>query len=145
MEGKDIKASYFSLLKEKRQEAYLYVENENGGIHLTPTASSKPTTALLKTYSAHPSFSSPRFSLSKLEIPSEYTKGELKEILTELLGLEKLKAISDKAKEVKKGLQTIIQIKQQENAALLKKPKGNLKFHNSWPLQKQKLKHSTIS
>jgi len=122
MEGKRYKSVLLLSPKRKKQEAYLYVENENGWHPLNPDGKLETYDSLVEDLLGSPElFFTSIFRCQNSKSLSDYTKGELKEILTELLGLEKLKAISDKAKEVKKGLQTIIQIKQQENAALVEK------------------------
>lgn len=90
--------------ERKKQEAYLYEERENGWKSLCDGKTDNYDKAVEELLGSPQLFFTSVFRCQDASRLSDYTKGEMKDIFVELLGIESLKAKSQRAKERKEAL-----------------------------------------
>jgi exonuclease SbcC len=130
MDGRIFKSILLISGKRKKQEAYLYEKRGDSFVPLNPDGKTETYDRLVEEIcgSADLFFTS-IFRCQNARSISDYTKGELKEILSELLGLNEMRQISEKARMVKREISAVILGKSGEIEALELKKDGieNLK------------------
>lgn len=90
--------------ERKKQEAYLYEERENGWKALCDGKTDNYDKSVEELLGSPQLFFTSVFRCQDAARLSDYTKGEIKDIFVELLGIESLKAKSQRAKERKEAL-----------------------------------------
>lgn len=90
--------------ERKKQEAYLYEERENGWKALCDGKTDNYDKSVEELLGSPQLFFTSVFRCQDAARLSDYTKGEIKDIFVELLGIESLKAKSQRAKEKKEIL-----------------------------------------
>jgi len=131
MNGRVFKSILLISGKRKKQEAYLYEKIGNSFVPLTPDGGTEGYDRLVEEICGSPDlFFTSIFRCQNARSISDYTKGELKEILSELLGLNEMRQISEKARTVKREISAVILGKSGEIEALTLKKDGieNLRF-----------------
>ena len=115
MEGEIYKTVLLLSRQKKKQEAYIYHLKDDSFLPLNPDGRVDTYDKMVDEIMGSPElFFASVFRCQNARSLSDYTKGELKDILSELLGLERLKTISEKAHEVKKGIAALTSLKEQE-------------------------------
>lgn len=90
--------------ERKKQEAYLYEQAENGWKALCDGKTDNYDRSVEELLGSPQLFFTSVFRCQDAARLSDYTKGEIKDIFVELLGIESLKAMSQMAKESKEAL-----------------------------------------
>lgn len=90
--------------ERKKQEAYLYEQSANGWKALCDGKSDNYDKSVEELLGSPQLFFTSAFRCQDAARLSDYTKGEIKDIFVELLGIESLKAKSQRAKEIKDAL-----------------------------------------
>lgn len=90
--------------ERKKQEAYLYEQGENGWKPLCDGKTDNYDKSVEELFGSPQLFFTSVFRCQDAARLSDYTKGEIKDIFVELLGIESLKAQSQRAKERKEAL-----------------------------------------
>lgn len=106
-------------VNRKKQEAYLYVVDDAGG-HVVPGIDGKLDsydTAIEDLCGSPELFFTSIFRAQNAKALSDYTKGDIKQIFIELLGIDQLQEISEKSRRVKQHVAGKVEMLMRDRAA----------------------------